>query len=384
MISRPPVGELLARILPGDGDAGADAGAARDRARAALETLEAGGVPWYLRLLTGIGAWAGGGFMLSFITGIVAAILGTNNFEGMAIILGAMIMTGAVMLRRGVTGDGVGPQFFRQLALVACFCGQMLFIGGTGATTESTEAAAVAALIASAILIALYPDRVQRFCSTVIAAGSLFVLIRKMPYCADVMALAMVGAVLYLGRVASREGTDDRAEIVEPVMYGLAIALFALLIVSTALLMFGASEFSIKETRPFLIGAPTAYGFVLALLWLTASIFGEHGEQPTSQEALLSFASIIAIGWITQTTPAITATMLMLVLGFDRRARALIALSAVFFLMFGAAYYYGLHLTLLQKSGILAASGVFCLIASAYVRYRYRDHHEYRVREEVA
>ena len=48
------------------------------------------------------------------------------------------------------------------------------------------------------------------------------------------MALLLVGAVLYLGRVASREGTDDRAEIVEPVMYGLAIALFALLIVSTA------------------------------------------------------------------------------------------------------------------------------------------------------
>ena len=63
VIARPPVGEILARVLP-DLDA-----AARDRARAALDALEASGVPWYLRLLTGIGAWAGGGFMLSFITG---------------------------------------------------------------------------------------------------------------------------------------------------------------------------------------------------------------------------------------------------------------------------------------------------------------------------
>ena len=62
MIARPPVGEILARVLPDDA-------AARDRARAALETLEASGVPWYLRLLTGIGAWTGGGFLLSFITG---------------------------------------------------------------------------------------------------------------------------------------------------------------------------------------------------------------------------------------------------------------------------------------------------------------------------
>lgn len=383
MIARPPVGDILARILPDTaGIAGADAAAARDRARAALETLEASGVPWYLRLLTGIGAWAGGGFMLSFIIALVAAILGANNFEGMAIILGVMIMAGAVMLRRGVTGTSVGAQFLRQLALVTCFCGQMLFIGGTGGTTESTEAAAVAALIASAILIAVYPDRVQRFCSTVIAAGSLLTLIREMPYCADVMALSMMGAVLYLGRVALREGSDERAEIVEPMMYGLAIALFGLLIASTAVTMFGFSGADMKEVRAVLIGKPTAFGFVLALLWLTASIFGEHGEQPTSTEALLSFVTIIAIGWITQSTPAITATMLMLVLGFDRHARALIALSTVFFLMFGTAYYYGLNLTLLQKSGILAASGAFCLTASAFLRFR--DPSEPRVREEHA
>jgi hypothetical protein len=370
MIARPPVGEILARVLPDDP-------AARDRARAALETLEASGTPWYLRLLTGIGAWAGGGFMLSFIMAIVAAILGVNNFEGIAIVLGLIVLAGAVMLRRGVTGSGVGVQFLRQLALVACFCGQMLFIGGVGATAtvNSEEAAAVAALIASAILIAVYPDRVQRFCSTMIAAGSLLILIREIPYCADVMALLLAGGVLYLGRVASREGSDERAEIVEPAMYGLAIALFGLLIVSTAIMMFGLSEKDMKEVRAVLIGMPTAFGFVLALLWLTASIVREHGAQPTTPEALLAFAAIIGIGWITQSTPAITATMLMLVLGFDRRARALIVLSTVFFLMFGTAYYYGLHLTLLQKSGILVASGAVCLMASAFVRYRYRDYH---------
>jgi hypothetical protein len=260
----------------------------------------------------------------------------------------------------------------------------MLFIGGTGATTESVEAAAVAALIASAILIAVYPDRVQRFCSTVIAAASFWLLSDHLPYSADIIALLLMGATLYLGRILLPQVTDEGVEIVEPAMYGCAMALFAHLIIGTAVMMFGASGFNSKELQSFLIGPPTGFGFVLALLWLTASIFGEHGEQPTSPEALLSFVAIIAIGWITQSTPAIIATMLMLVLGFDRHARALIALSTVFFLMFGTAYYYGLHLTLLQKSGILAASGVFCLIASAFVRYRYLELHESRVREENA
>ena len=200
------------------------------------------------------------------------------------------------------------------------------------------------------------------------------------------MALLLVGMVLFLGRVMSRGVTNDHddagwAEIEEPVMYGCAIALFALLIVSTAVTMFGVSESDLKEVRAVLPGMATVIGFVLALLWLTASILGEHGAQPTTPEALLAFMAIIGIGWVTRSTPAITATILMLLLGFDRRARALIALSIVFFLTFGTAYYYGLHLTLLQKSGILAASGAFCLMASAFVRYRYR---EYRVQQEVA
>lgn len=362
MIARPPLGQILGFIFQ-EPDA-------RDRARSALEAHEAVGVPWYLRLLTGIGAWAGGGFMLSFILAIVGAILDVDRFDELAIGLGVIIMIGAVLLRRGVTGVSVGAQFVRQLAQVVCFAGQLLFIGGVGGSTRSGEAAAVAALIASVALIAVYPDRVQRFCSAVIAAGSLWFLIREAPYAADGTALALTAGVLFLGRGAPREVIDDRAEIVEPVMYGLVIALLGLLIASTAVTMFGLSQ-EVKELRVLLVGAPTAIGFSLALMWLTASIFNEHGVPPSGLELPLSFAAIVAIGWITQSTPAITATMLMLALGFDRRARALIALSILFFLTFGTAYYYGLHLTLLQKSGILAASGVLCLMVSAFVRARY-------------
>jgi uncharacterized membrane protein len=52
--------------------------------------------------------------------------------------------------------------------------------------------------------------------------------------------------------------------------------------------------------------------------------------------------------------------------------------------MFGTAYYYGLHMTLLQKSGILVASGAVCLIASAFVRYRYREFRAQDAHEELA
>ena len=77
--------------------------------------------------------------------------------------------------------------------------------------------------------------------------------------------------------------------------------------------------------------------------------------------------------------------MLMLVLGFDRRARAPDrSVHCLLSHVWHGVNYYGLHLTLLQKSGILAASGVLCLMASVFVRYRYREHREFRVQEENA
>jgi uncharacterized membrane protein len=48
-------------------------------------------------------------------------------------------------------------------------------------------------------------------------------------------------------------------------------------------------------------------------------------------------------------------------LAFDRRDRVLLAAAAIFLVAFGAFYYYSLHLTLLEKSGVLIGSGVLLL-----------------------
>jgi uncharacterized membrane protein len=89
-------------------------------------------------------------------------------------------------------------------------------------------------------------------------------------------------------------------------------------------------------------------------------------------ESMLTLAGILLIGWLTRSTPAIIATVAILALGFDRRSRGLIALATAFFLGFGGLYYYNLRLTLLEKSGVLAMSGVVCLVAYAALRARTR------------
>jgi uncharacterized membrane protein len=73
---------------------------------------------------------------------------------------------------------------------------------------------------------------------------------------------------------------------------------------------------------------------------------------------------------ITRSAPGIAATMLLLVIGFDRRASGLIALAVTFFVGFGALFYYDIDMTLLTKSGILIVAGVLCLAAWTAIRPR--------------
>lgn len=60
-------------------------------------------------------------------------------------------------------------------------------------------------------------------------------------------------------------------------------------------------------------------------------------------------------------TPGIIAGAAVLTLAFDRRDTVLLGMAVVFLLCFGSVYYFSLHLTLLEKSGVLAGSGALLL-----------------------
>ncbi len=73
----------------------------------------------------------------------------------------------------------------------------------------------------------------------------------------------------------------------------------------------------------------------------------------------------------------------MLVLGFDRHARALIALSTLLPHV-RARHYYGLNLTLLRSPAFSPRAERSALMASGFVRYRYRGYHAQDAHEEPA
>jgi uncharacterized membrane protein len=69
----------------------------------------------------------------------------------------------------------------------------------------------------------------------------------------------------------------------------------------------------------------------------------------------------LALGASASSSPGIVAGAAVLILAFDRRNPVLVGMAVVFLLVFGAAYYYNLDLTLLEKSGVLVGSGLLLL-----------------------
>jgi uncharacterized membrane protein len=373
LVERPSVREVFDRLgpeVPSDIETAARVGAA-------LHALEAARTPWYLRLVIGLGAWIAAGFLLGFVLGIVAAALG-GSFDLFAIVTGLLLMAGAVVLYRAMSGKtGSGSQFLREASLMVSFTGHLLWIGGVGSVTDGVIGAALAAFAASVVMLLLFPDSVHRFCSTLIAAGALIAIAfeLRLPYGADAIALMLAALPLVIWRAApGRGGTQDGRgsaqgippDLAEPIVYGVAIALFGLLLVDTSFAVVGIGSLHAW----FRFGQVTTIGFMAALFWLVYAVFTDHRREPFGIEGAIIAAVILLLGWLTRMTPAILATLLIVLVGFDRRARPLVALSALFFLMFGGAYYYSLHLTLLQKSIILMASGAVCLTAAAFVRRR--------------
>jgi uncharacterized membrane protein len=326
--------------------------------RAALQVLDVG-TPWYLRVLMAFGAWFGTWFLLSFVIAVLALPFG-NVPEAAAIVIGLGLMGAAVALRHAVAHD-----FLQHVAVILSLTGQGMFIGGVGASTNALGPAAVAGLLISIVLIAVFPDRVHRFLSTVGAVVALVGLAyeSRLPHATAAIAILLMALVLLLWRGAPLNVRVEQAEATGPIVSGAIISLFGLLLLSA---IFDFME--LRTATWFTQHGPTTAGAVLGLLWLVHEVLDDHRSGTFGVPALAASAAILALAAITWRTPAIAVTLLVIVLAFDRRSRTISALAIAFFLAFGALYYYNLQMTLLEKSAVLAGSGVLCLFAWAIIR----------------
>jgi uncharacterized membrane protein len=148
-----------------------------------------------------------------------------------------------------------------------------------------------------------------------------------------------------------------------PIGYGLVLAL---LLIETFRL-FGAERwFGMAETAPNWIqlhGPLIGRGILAALLiWVALAAARREGVQPPSRYALFAAGAALVVGLLGLGAPGLASALLILLLGFAAGNRVLLGLGILSLLGFVGHFYYSLHLTLLEKSGLLAVTGL-CLLA---------------------
>lgn len=330
------------------------------RLREAL-SRSGGAMPWYVRVLIGGGTWLGTLFLLGFF--FLALGEAFTDPTGAAIVLGLAMTAVALWLHR-FRGD-----FVRQLSLVLSLTGQGLAIFATGAASGSEELAALLALVLGIGLLALHRDRVHRFFSTLIAAIGLLVLLHesRMPGGAEIGMLLFLGAAGALWRLLPAAWRGRHRELVDAVVPAIVVTVLVLLAMST---FEGFGSPNVTHWHAF--GPVTTAGASAVLLAVGAAIVREHGIAPTAPVPPAAAATVLGIAAFTWQAPAIPVALLVVVLAFDRRNLVVLGLGAAFFVVFVGLFYYDLQLTLLEKSGALAGSGLVCLAAWAALRAHVR------------
>lgn len=306
--------------------------------------------PWYIQGLVGISAWLAAIFFIGFL-----AVAGLVDSEE-AMIIGGVIFTGAAVgLKWGLSRS----IFAGQLALAVGLAGQGLLIVGIGSQTESTTAAAFAAIILELILIVVYRDSFQRLLSTLAIVGALAVLLVEwdIQEAAHLLIFLVALATVLIWDRESWFSTTPLADIYRPVGYGCAIALLGLLI---------PSAIEDLEIKRWWI---SAIGLLLVLLGLGYLILAELRVNWGNPLIFIVAGGTLLLLWPAWQSPGILGALVVLLAGFRRGNRLLAGLAAIFLAFFIIAFYYNLELTLLVKSFMLLGNGLI-ILALRYVLLR--------------
>ncbi|MGZ3460973.1 MAG: DUF4401 domain-containing protein, partial [Archangium sp.] len=281
-----------------------------EQARAALSSYQdvTTGTPWFVRVLTGFGAWLASLFLMIFLS----LVVGEGKEVG-AIVLGLLLTGGAVLLRGW--GNNV---FLAQFALSTGLAGQGLFIGGVEVLTESVEAAALATIGLQAVLLFVYSDAIQRFLSTLFASLALLLLLR-LTVSGVLVDVALVGLTvlahllfLHQGRLqAGRWGA-----LVTPAAFGLVTTLLSVLVMRCWFHDVYRSLFEHHAAE--LPAGVLTLGLAVVTLYSAWRVLEETGAEPGGTAGVTALAALALTAALTLHTPGVIAALGVLLLGFHR------------------------------------------------------------------
>lgn len=314
--------------------------------------------PWFVRVMLGIAGWIGALFLIGFVAAAFSFIV---EDAATAALAGAACCAAAFFLFRSFAGN----DFAEQFGLVVSLVGQVLIVVGLTQYLEPADAPLYVAVAAVEAMLALaIPNFLHRVLATSGAAVALALAVNQLEL-HGLAAPLLSAALAFVWLEPNRWAADG--EIWRPVGYGLVLAL---LLVETFRLFDAGALFGLSAETPGwfgLYGPLLGRGLTAAVLVWAALVLSLR-EGRGSRASGLGVGVAILLALISLTAPGLASALLILLLGFAAGSRILAALGILSLLGFVAHFYYSLHASLLEKSGILALSGLLLLAAHVLMR----------------
>lgn len=325
--------------------------------------------PWFIRVMLGFAGWLGALFLLGFVGAAFAFVL---REASAAVFVGAGACAASVAIFRSAPKS----DFMAQFGLAVSFAGQALLLVGMSQWFREfgPRQFAWCFLLQEAALFVLIPNFLHRVICALggaLAATWLVIDAGLHGFAPAFVTAAFIATWLAEFRY-ERHGPLLRAG-----GYGLALASVLTAVVHGGLLFgwlmrYGHGQPVGGEALMWLGRAASA----LVLLAAVVMLLRREGLELGSPQGRVGLAAALILGAVSFKAPGVGPAVAILVVGYANGNRVLAGLGIFALLGYLSHYYYALHVTLLYKSGLLAATGIALLLARQAMQHWWPEEKE--------
>ena len=319
-------------------------------------------VPWYVRIMTGVGGWIAAGLLLAIIPVGMGDLL--DDGWSWLILGGLSCLLAWYLARRGGISD-----FAVQFAFALSVAGQFqILIGLEQLVGWDLRGLGWVVVGLELVLFFAIPGFIHRVW-TVIAGGlALLYLIGGLQHSNILLALTLGAfALVWLNEfhMPGRQG------YLHPLGYGL-LSVIGILVITGSIDM-GALRSSFVPEQGLageLLVQPLLGALAVAALVVVVTLAVLKQQMVPYQQGvgLALFSVAVLVASITLWAPGLGAAYLVILIGHAHGNRVLLGFGVFGLLSYLSHYYYALELSLLHKSALLVASGLVLLLARMAVR----------------
>lgn len=308
--------------------------------------------PWYLRVLQGLTGWFAAWFLLGSVFAIFHELL---RQESIAFVFGVLFIVGAYFVYKLKDSDFIG-----QFALAMSLTGQSLCVFAWHDLLENSSSAWWLMFMMGASLAWLMPSFIHRFLSASLAIWSLVVVCISWSI-VWLMPALVIGAVTFIWLTESKWLVYS--ERVRPIAYALTLAalnMHSMTLLSPHELASINNHYQVASGRFFIPLNEVLLAAVFVLM--VAMLLQRYQVAFNSKQGIVALVAAVCVAAISQEAMGLAVAWSFILLGFANSNKVLLAIGTSTFWLYLARYYYILDMTLLNKSYLLIATGLFLLL----------------------